>query len=382
MKRILFITHTISMGGGAEKVLDTLIRELSSEYHIDILEWLEDTISPFHINTSTVNHIGSIAWTDRKANSLKRNVKINQFKHKLHVLINAFFPKLTYRYHIKNKYDYEISFNYLYTSLLIANSSNKDSKKIMWIHSSLDDLNNETRSLKYRIYRWIQHRAFNKANAIVAISRMTHNSIAKFQPETENKIHDIYNGYDFNEIYSKSEELKIERGNKFRLISIGRLESRKNVALQIGALEFLRNKGINVELFILGIGEQESALKKLSDNNSNIMFIGFKKNPYPYIKSSDCLIITSYNEGFPTVAVEAMALGKPVISTAVAGTEELIQPETGLIVDWNVESVANGILTILKNSYDSEKIKNHVSPYTKQNWINNVKKLLNELDNE
>ena len=44
MKKILFITHTISSGGGAEKVLNTLIDELSSDYQIDVLEWLEERL--------------------------------------------------------------------------------------------------------------------------------------------------------------------------------------------------------------------------------------------------------------------------------------------------------------------------------------------------
>ena len=110
--------------------------------------------------------------------------------------------------------------------------------------------------------------------------------------------------------------------------------------------------------------------------------MGFISNPYPYIAASDALIITSLSEGFPTIAVEAMALGKPVISTPVAGTEELITEYTGLIVDWDSESVANGIEQLINTKYDADKIKNHVSPYTKEKWATNVKHLLKDLDNE
>ena len=59
MKKILFVTHTISNGGGAEKVLNTLIDELKEEYLIDVLEWLEDTACPFWERDKNVRHIGS-----------------------------------------------------------------------------------------------------------------------------------------------------------------------------------------------------------------------------------------------------------------------------------------------------------------------------------
>lgn len=382
MKRILFITHTISMGGGAEKVLNTLIEQLASDYNIDILERMEDSINPFHIEHKNVKHIGAIEITDRKAKSLGKSVIINKIKHNVTALLMAIFPSWLYKRHINSNYDYEISFNYLYPSLLVASSPNRHSKKIMWIHGAFTKLIENNPSLSNCLYRWIQHRAFNKADAIIAISNRTHKSISIFQSNIEHKIHSIYNGYDFNEIYVKSQEFLYEKSDNFRLISVGRLDFNKNVSLQIQAVELLRKRGINIELLIIGTGDKELQLKELSHDNPNIRFIGFQGNPYPYILSSDGLILTSFSEGFPTVAVEAMALGKPVISTAVAGTEELINAETGLIVQWEAEEVANGIMTLMNRNYDSEIIKRYVIPYTNKNWGKNVKDLLNELSHE
>lgn len=384
MKKILFITHTISNGGGAEKVLNTLIDELSSEYEIDVLEWLEDTACPFWERKRNVRHIGSITYSDRMASQLGKNVLINRIRHNIIALINTFFPRFLYKHHIKGKYDYEISFNYLYTSALVGFSKNKSSKKIMWMHGAIDDLNAtyKVTNIKYMLYKWLQRRAFNRSDAIVTISKRTHQSVSQFKPDIEHRVVDIYNGYDFGDIIKKSKEKEITKGNSFRLISLGRLTSAKNIFLQLEALNILLDRGINIELLILGEGELEDEVRKFASNNPNIKLMGFKSNPYPYIASSDCLIITSYSEGFPTIAVEAMILEKPVISTPVAGTEELITPETGRIVDWHPESVANGIMDIMATTFDSNKIKQHISPYTKENWAANVKKLLNKLDNE
>ena len=106
MKTILFITHTISSGGGAERVLNTLIDELSSEYQIDILEWLEDTVSPFKERKQNVNYIGSLALSNKKAKELNCNIRLNQLKHIFLAFINILSPRLLYRKKICKKYDY------------------------------------------------------------------------------------------------------------------------------------------------------------------------------------------------------------------------------------------------------------------------------------
>lgn len=382
MKKILFITHTISAGGGAERVLNTLIDELSPEYEIDVLEWLEDTIAPYKPKRANVRHLGSVANSDRKAAKEGKNIMLNKIKHNILALTNTFFPRFLYRRHIRKEYDYEISFNYLYTSALVAHSPNRNSKKIMWMHGAIDDLNESNSSLKYRLYRRLQHKAFKEADAVVTISKPTHKSVSLFQPEIESRIHDIHNGYDFDEIEDKARAENIKKSGKFRLISIGRLEKGKNVMLQLEALEILKKRGIEVELYVVGTGEQDTLIRQHARNNSDIILTGFQHNPYPYILSADALIITSLAEGFPTVAVEAMALGKPVISTPVGGTEELIDENTGVIVGWDAGSVADGIVRLMNTDYSPEKIREKVLPYTKKRWAQNVKELLNNLDNE
>lgn len=384
MKRILFIAHTASCGGGSEKVLSTLIDELADEYLIDVVEILSDTISPFKSVSKNVRYLGSLMESDRKAASRGGNIKLNHIRHNLLALECAFFPGAVYRRLVKERYDYEISFNYLYSSSLIAHSPNPVSKKIMWMHGAIDDLNDKEadNSLKMRLYRKIQHKAFSGADAIVTISRRTHKSVSIFQPDAESKIHDIYNGYDLDEISRLAREKAIDRSGRFRLVSVGRLSSAKNVLLQVEAVENLQKKGIDIELVLLGEGELKADIIKIAKGNPNIRPVGFQSNPYPYILSSDALIITSLAEGFPTVAVEAMALGKPVISTPVAGTDELISEETGLLIDWNADSVVDGILKAMDKPWDSDKIHNKVMPYTKQRWASNVKNLLTTLDNE
>lgn len=381
MKKILFITHTISSGGGSEKMLQTLIGELAKDYAIDVLEWIENDASSFKPTSGNIRLIGSVAYSNKMAKSFGRSIFINKIIHNFWAIFNTIFPNLMYRHFVKDKYDIEISFNYLYSSALVGYSKNSRSKKIMWIHGALKDLNRSypLTDIKHRLYKWLQHRAFKRADMVVGISTQTYDSIVEFEPLIKNIVKKIYNGYDFLYITKRAEEETIFKSDKFRLVSVGRMTHAKNVLLQVEAVKLLKNEGIDVELYLVGNGELEERIKEEAKHNNNIKLIGFKENPYPYIKGSDALIITSLGEGFPTVAVEAMALGKPVISTPVAGTDELITSETGLLTDWDVRDVADKIKQLMSITWNEELIKQHVSGYTKEEWAKKIKQQLENL---
>ena len=68
-----------------------------------------------------------------------------------------------------------------------------------------------------------------------------------------------------------------------------------------------------VYLFMIGEGDKTEELKKYVEENGleeNIIFLGKKKNPYPYFLISDYIILTSLTEGYPVVFQEAMVLRK------------------------------------------------------------------------
>lgn len=106
-----------------------------------------------------------------------------------------------------------------------------------------------------------------------------------------------------------------DRDKKFKFITIGRLSKEKNVIDCIKAFELISDK--NNELIIIGKGKQEKYLKKYVNKkgiNKFVKFIGNTNNPYKYLNNSDLFIMTSLNEGFPNVVLEAMYYGLPIIS--------------------------------------------------------------------
>lgn len=388
MKHILFICHTISTGGGSEKVLSMLINELSQYYNITLIERLEDVKQPTSL-PGKVNKLKSMSFTDARLNFLgKKRIVGRIWRFLLSVFIMT-MPGRVYRKYIKGTYDYEISFNYLYSSALIANSRNRNSKKIMWIHGSIEDLKyaqyQGIKKLKYYFLYKMQKRAFDKADKIIPISVNTYKSILGIYPQYASKIEIIYNGYNFNEIKLKSKMFPVLRSQRFRLITVGRLDKNKNVRLQIETVCSLLERNIlDIELYIVGQGEEKQLLEKMAGTflERNIFFLGYQSNPYPYIKASDVLLLTSFSEGFPTVLVEAMCLGIPVITAKVGGVEELVK--TGLngycLENYSVKELSKGLLYILN---DFKKVSNDiiqsVSSYTLNSWTENVKNLLDKI---
>ena len=102
--------------------------------------------------------------------------------------------------------------------------------------------------------------------------------------------------------------------------------------------------------WIIGTGPHEDKLKQLVDQlnmSTKITFMGFKHNPYPYIKTADVLCMTSDVEGLPMVVQEAMALGTVVVSTRCAGMIEVLSDECGVLCDNTPEAFAGEIKRLM-----------------------------------
>lgn len=62
---------------------------------------------------------------------------------------------------------------------------------------------------------------------------------------------------------------------------------------------------------------------------NNVELVGFQKNPFPYIAACKVMVMPSQWEGFPMVAIESMALGKPLIATPVSGLRDIVTDNCG-----------------------------------------------------
>jgi len=145
----------------------------------------------------------------------------------------------------------------------------------------------------------------------------------------------IYNPIDKNNIKKKSKLIikKPFKNNKsLKIITIGRLVNQKDHLTLLKSINLLKNI-LNLEVIILGRGLNETKLKmyiQKNDLTKIIKIIKFKKNPYPYIRHSDLMILTSKYEGLPNVLLEGIALKKFIISSnCPTGPREILNNGKG-----------------------------------------------------
>jgi glycosyltransferase involved in cell wall biosynthesis len=176
--------------------------------------------------------------------------------------------------------------------------------------------------LKSQIYKFF----INKADGIIVNSKIFKNKVKK---KYNVKSICILNPFDFEKIKSLS-SIKVKNyfaKNSLKIINVGRLTKQKDQISLLKSVNLIKHI-VNFNLVIIGKGVEYKSLKKFIDVkklNNSVKLLGYKKNPFPYIKQADIFILSSRYEGSPNVLVEAMFLGKSIISTdCQTGPKEIL----------------------------------------------------------
>ena len=131
-------------------------------------------------------------------------------------------------------------------------------------------------------------------------------------------------------------------------------ENQKKISRIIEAAEMLKKDRLPFRVFLIGDGDNSKDYKELvkeKNLQNEVLFLGRKKNPYPYFKISDCLVLSSDYEGYPVVFVEAFTLGLPIITTDISDSSEEIQGRYGYVTYKNTEDIYMHMKKFIKEGY-------------------------------
>jgi len=333
-KRLLFCAYYLDLGG-IETALINLLKRL--DYNkVEVTLLLEKKEGVF-------------------LDEVPNNVKIEHYK--LHedkfVLLRKIKNRLKLIMWIlknKNRYDFAACFaTYSIPGSILSRMAS--SNNAIWIHSNYYHVYHEN---KNEMKKFFLDRKIEKFKKLVFVSEESKEDFLKIFPNLKNKSLVLNNYIDDKLILKKQKEkIAFKKKNVFTLLFVGRLEERaKKLTRLIKVMEQLKNEKIICQLLVVGDGPDSDFYKEIvKDKNleKEIIFLGKKKNPYPYFKLCDLVVLTSDYEGFPVVCLESMILNKPFLTTINLHDKYINLSDYGIIVSKEVIVIKEKIKEVINN---------------------------------
>lgn len=354
MKKLLFITWSISYGYGTEKSLaDILNRMDKNKYRVDVLPLFKDSKSNILDNDIRVLE-PLIDYTKENRDEKK------DMDYYYGVLANPLkFNKL-----IKDRYDCVIACNHNAPSYFASYMNN--TPKVVWIRGDMSELNYNNFNPTTVEYSGIKQEYNMQKNVlktfdnIVVISETVKKAL-RDRFGIEENIYEIPNSVDVEKIKELSNE-KIILPREHLFTTIGRLDNNKNQILLLKAAKIVKRYREDFKIYLLGDGEDRKKLESYIEENNleeNIQILGFKENPYAYIKNSVATVLTSLSEGFSLALAESVILDTPIISTDVGIAKELIEKyNCGTLINYDEKELADVLLKYMEQT-DNCREKQH-----------------------
>lgn len=319
-KKILFLIESLG-GGGAEKVLTTVMRHIDKErYDVSVLAICGGGKYEAEV-TSCVNYSCLL----NRADSYRGMSKLYYIL--IYKLIYEWLPAwLVYLLFVPKGFDVEVAFVEGFATKVLAASSNKQAKKFAWVHV---DLIQRPWTIQNGIFKNVgdERRAYLNYDKVVCVS----NSVEKVMIDNYglSSTITIYNPLDVLSIKQSGKEKSsyVVDHSKFNIVSVGRLAKEKGYDLLLPIIKNVKDVHPDVHLWLIGMGVEEISLKRQAADlgiEDNVTFTGFLKNPYSLMSQMDLFVCSSRAEGFSLVIAEAMILGLPVVSTNCSGPNELL----------------------------------------------------------
>ena len=194
---------------------------------------------------------------------------------------------------------------------------------------------------------------------IVGVSRLATEAFVSVTGITEN-VHTCFNPMNSDYVHRLA-EAPVDLPDDLPIIcAVGRLCYEKGFERLIVIHKRLIEAGINHRLVIVGDGEDRDYIRRIVnavDAQDSVILAGYQLNPYPYMKRSKFVVCSSFTEGLPVIAMEALCLGVPLVSSVPSVEEIFGDTECGLITENDNQSLLEGIRRMLTDEEYYGKIK-------------------------
>lgn len=400
-KHILIVSHAMELGG-AERSLIGLLDAIDPEiYDIDLFllrhegellcqipqyvnllpsipaytvlaRPMKDTLKEGHFLLTSARLFGKFrAVQFNRRNSYTESDVELEYSH-----------KYTYRFmpEIQPDVEYDMAISFLTPHYIVANKV-RSKRKIAWIHT---DYTNIKIDIPSEMKMWAAY------DHIISISETVSAGFVEIFPPLRNRLIMIENILPKKLVYQQREEFDAEyeiiQDDSFRLLSIGRYCTPKNFDNVPDICAQLIEMGLNIKWYIIGFGPDEELIQnKISEfeMKDNVILLGKRENPYPYIKACDLYVQPSRYEGKSVTVREAQMIGKPVVITNYAtATSQLEDGVDGIIVPMDNKGCAAGIAALLLDPSKMAFLKKNCleRDYSNSNEVNKLYRMIDDED--
>ncbi|MEL6911664.1 MAG: glycosyltransferase [Cyanobacteria bacterium J06631_6] len=214
---------------------------------------------------------------------------------------------------------------------------------------------------------------YPRADIVAAVSAGVARDLEEQIKLPHNSVEVLFNPVVDQDLITKSEAPLdhpwFENGTPPVFLAVGRLTPQKDFPNLLAAFAQVR-KQQSAHLIILGEGEERQALETMIDDldlTEDVLLPGFVSNPYAYMKQASCFVLSSIQEGLPTVLIEAMACGCPVVATdCPSGPDEILAGGIygSLVPMQNSSALAAAMRSALNNPLASELLTKRAHEYS------------------
>lgn len=383
-----------SIKGGAVEVLTQYIIDgfLKNGDQVDVYTKADKDLQEYHEKLK----IFQFSWG-------KLEFLIDRCMNYIFKLLKIYIRKLPYQVKVakeinKHDYDYILIENDILLYKIIYEKYHKKHLNTKFINHTHNTLQLENNQLRQKIYQYV----CQTANKILFVSDFLKRDSSRYHTNEQN-MQVLYNCIDFQVFNKENKDLSLRerlgiREDDFVYIFTGRMVDDKGIYELIKAFNLLNQEIANIKLLIIGsktFGEnsKDTFYKKIENEivSSNIIFTGYvePKEVVKYLNIADVVTIPSkWAEPFGVVALEAMAVGKPIIATKSGGLVEVLDDDCAIFVEKNEEIIDNLYMAMKKMYFDEgfrsncaknafTKIEN-TKEFDKQYYFENFMKKIKE----
>ena len=303
--KILVLHGHLSMGGEERVLLNVLRNLIELGYNVDLL--------------ITWNHGENNLFENEIPKKVNYEFLFDNYNGKSKIIkeIYRLRTKTTYLKKVEKiieekKYDVIIDYS---SNLLKYKNFDIKVPIFAWIHFSLtfgEKLSGE----KVEKYK----KQYKKYDKILTICDTMRDEFVEILGIDKTKVELVYNPINLEIIRKKAEDVNPKYGNYLKedyFLQVSRLTQQKQPEHLVDIYYKLKQRGIKKKLYFIGNGEKVKLIKqKIKEYNleDDIILLGQIENPYPFFKNAKLFLHTAKYEGLPTVLLESLAFGTPVVA--------------------------------------------------------------------